>query len=93
MADQEFYYVECSCTDAGHVLRFTLFPPSKEDPEPSLYVDFQIPRRHLLRRLWDSFTGRIPVWDCTVLDDRGVADLRAILDRYTQWEKENSSPR
>jgi hypothetical protein len=87
-------YLECCCTSAEHLLRFTFW----KGECPEIYIDVQLNRFHgFWKRLWRGiryifgYECRYGHWDETVLLGDQVRQLRAMCDKHLEvwdaWER------
>lgn len=77
-------YLECSCGDCRHILRFVFDAENKE-----LFTEVQlIQPNNLFRRLQLAFwyilgkSNPSGLWDCTLLDEKGVLKLTTMLTSF-----------
>jgi hypothetical protein len=99
---RDLEYLECSCTSAEHLLRFTFDDGKWDDCCPEIYIDVQLNCFHgFWKRLWlgiryiFGYKCRYGHWDETLLLGDQVRRLRAICDKHLEmwdeWEKAHRS--
>lgn len=81
-----YKYIECSCDDSEHVIRFTYIEPVKDYPE--LYTEVQLRPQHFFQRVWKAlkyifgYQSKYGHWDCTILHEKQVKELRDHLTKF-----------
>jgi len=97
--ERDTEYLECSCTSAEHLLRFT-FDHGWKGECPEIFVDVQLNHFHgFWKRLWQGlkyifgYKCRYGHWDESLLLGDQVRQLRAMCDKHLamwdEWEKVN----
>jgi len=93
--ERNLEYLECSCTSAEHLLRFTFDDGSGDDCCPEIYVDVQLNHfRGFWKRLWlgikyiFGYECRYGHWDESLLLGDQVRQLRTMCDKHLEmWDK------
>ena len=83
-------YIDCTCDDIGHTLRFKFFDDEKELCLHLLYIDVYLDKTKWYKRIWRGikyiFGHRSKYGDFTeiIYDVEKVEELKKFLDGYTK---------